>query len=123
MAGCAGGIVQQAEHALGGATPEITDRLVHGRKTEGLGDGVAVEADDREISRDVDIQLTGDLEHSERHLVGKTEDRAGAALRRQGEHLPCGRRSAFDGVGTAEFDGGFESGLRNDPPKPLQPKS
>ena len=123
MARWAGGIVEQVEHALRGATTEIANGLVHGGETERLGDGVTVEADHRELSGHVDTQFTGNLEHPEGHLVRQTEHRSRTTLRRHSEHLPRCCCAALDGVSATEFDGRFKTSLRHDPPKPLEPKS
>ena len=122
MAGWTGGILQQAEHTLGGAAPEIANGLVHGRETERFSNGVAVEADHRELSGYVDLQFTGDLEHPEGHLVRQTEHGGRTTLRGKGQELAAGRHPALDGVSTAALDGRFEAGLGHDSPKPLEPK-
>ncbi len=123
MAGWTCGVVEQGEHALRGAASKITNRLVDGRETEGLGDGVAIEADHRELPGHVSMQFTGNLEHPEGHLVRQTEHRSWTTLRRQGEQLACCGCAALDGVGAAEFDSRFDPCLHHDPTKPLEPKS
>ncbi len=116
-------VIEQGEHALRSATPEVTDGLVHRCETESLGHGVAVEADDGELSGNIYLSLAGDLEHSEGHLVGQTEHRSRTTLRRQGEHLPRCCCAALDGVRATEFDGRFETSLRHNATKSLEPES
>ena len=89
-----GGVVlagEPAEKGAGRHRAVLDDVLAHGGEPEHDGDLVIVDADQRDVAGDVEVELAGGDHGAERHLVGEGEDRRRpvvAAEQREGGLVP-----------------------------------